>query len=343
MKRVLIASWVPSYNRQGADLCGAINGAGFFARLWQVGWGGFAGGRLSRLRRALEKAKFLCVAITGRFDVVVLVGRPMLSLAGVCKRMLRMKVVYYSLEYSKLSGGESRLLASFVDRIIDVEENRIRQFMEDNALKVPGLVVNNMPHLHDKPMGGKLKDYLLKKFGIASNVKIVVYAGSYQRYLRLEKIIEAATRMKGECVFVLMMYANLKGLNLPDNVKVIPPVSGDDFYSWLADADCALLPYETADDFNVKNCSPQKLFDCYLAGVPYVASNRPIIMKTLEAGPLVGVLCSFDDVEQIMSGVRTLLCRDRNWVRKAMRHLHETRFNYDLVEKDVLQFCYLGA
>lgn len=352
MKHILILSYVPFYNRQGFDLHECLLKAGCKSRLLQLdaktdkAKGVFGvkqtkpHGRWPSVHMLLNMARFLLRAIFVRRDVIVAIGRPSLLLVKVLSLFSRCKVIYYSLEYSVFSGRDKAIIRKCVDKIIDVEENRLERLLKDNALSVSSMVVYNMPHLHALPKGGKLHKYLKETRGIPVTAKVAVYAGSYQSYACVNQIIEAARKLPAGAYVVFMTYnlpKNVKDL-APGNVIVVPPVSGDEFYEWLADADCALLPYESESDFNVQYCSPQKIFDCYLVGVPFVASVRPIVMNTIAASPSVAESCDFNNPEMISNAIVKIFQACRADVREAMRKLHVSRFNYDLLSDRIVRF-----
>lgn len=345
-KRVLILSYVPHYNRQGVDLARALREDADVA-VYQLGgvenidtdehgvvWTR-PHGRFSKFHVLWNIIKFVLPTLFRRKDVVVCVGRPILIVGALYKKLLGCRFLFYSLEYSAL-GRTDRWSISQCDGYIDVEENRCQKVVSDYGLVIPTCVIHNMPPLHGKVTGGALKAWLLKEKSISPDARIVIYAGSYQGYARLPEIIEASRCFPANTYLVLMTYNLPERLLeiLPPNCFAVAPVGGDGFYEWLADADVALLPYEQASDFNVQNCSPQKLFDCYLVGVPYLASDRPLIKKTLEALPTAGAVCDFTDKMKIASGVSSLLTR-KAVVRDAMMLLHRQQFNYAIAVAQV--------
>ena len=191
-----------------------------------------------------------------------------------------------------------------------------------------------MPNLRTKSIiGGKLRNYLKKECGLIGDEQVIIYAGSYQSYACLDNIVKVSQSFDENRKLVLMMY------DIPDHLKslsrkciVVPPVHGEDFYEWLSDADCALLPYESKDDFNVQNCSPQKIFDCYCVGVPYIASNRPLIRKCLAPYPDAGIVCDFTNIDDIKTKIETLLSSQLDR-RTTMQTLHKERFNYGVLRE----------
>lgn len=338
---VLIISYVPPYNRQGYDLAESLSKAGMKVRLYQMD--GVTDeakkifgikcmrpqGHCHKLQMVLNAWKFLAKTIFAPKQVVICVGRPMLFLGGLYSILFGSKLIWYSLEYSHLGKIDKFVYKYLVKGYIDVEENRKNAIFAEYGGKKHFLVCHNMPHLHDKPIvGRRLRQYLKENYGLDEAVKLVVYAGSYQKYACLECIIEASRSFADDLKLILMTFALPDKLNeKSSNCFVVPPVRGEEFYEWLADADVALLPYESMGDFNVLNCSPQKLFDCYVVGVPYVASDRPLVRDMLVRYEEAGCVCDFKDGNDIRSKIDGMInCKSH--VTANMRNLHLTEFNY---------------
>lgn len=351
MKRIVILSYVPVYNRQGYDLVDVLRANKVNATLLQLGGvsdekSGVVGIRLSRPRGwfhsfyvALNLLRFMAHSLFVRKDVVVCIGRASLVLGGLYKKLLGCMVVYYALEYQRRWSRIDRwIITHCVDKWIDVEQNRLSKTMEDLRVDLPAIVVHNMPRVHAEPHGGKLRRALAERYGCPPDAKIAIYAGSRQVYSCLDVIARASDLLPMNSYVVAMAFGlDLQVPAIHKRFLTLPPVRGDAFYEWLADADVALLPYESTDDFNVQNCSPQKIFDCYLAGVPYVASKRPIISTVLALDPTVGTTCDFTNACEVassidkMMGVKAVKCKD-------MMMMHMTKLNYDHLAKTIVSF-----
>ena len=341
-KPVLIISYVPNYNRQGYDLADTLRKLGYTVCLYQMDGAtdkvkGVVGvrcvkptGKFHKLIMLRNLLAFAIRTIFVRKSVVICVGKPMLRLGGFYRLIFGSKLIWYSLEYSQLGTVDRMVYKRCVSGYIDVEENRRDAVFAQYGEKKVSLVCYNMPHLHKDPVsGGALRRFLMEKHGFNGSEQLVVYAGSYQKYACLENIVHASMNFPSNRKLILMTYG------LPDNLCisssnciVVSPVKGEEFYDWLADADCALLPYETDDDFNVLNCSPQKIFDCYCVGVPYVASDRPIIRKVLHEYPRAGAVCNYTKVKDIEEQIDAMIVT-KSVVRESMRSLHIEKFNYD--------------
>ena len=355
-KSILVISYVPSYNRQGYDFAACLRDAGYNVRLYQMN------GVDDRQR---EVYGVRCVKPTGVFhklkmlrnllaflvrtlfvgkSIVVCVGKPMLVLGGLYHVLFGSKLIWYSLEYSRLGLMDRWVYQSCVSGYVDVEEHRREAIFTQYGKKDASLVCYNMPHLlHDAIAGGRLRAFLRDKHGMTGKEKLVVYAGSYQKYACLENIVCASVSFPESWKLILMTYGLPGELGVGSkNCIVVPPVGGEEFYNWLADADCALLPYEDKEDFNVLNCSPQKIFDCYCVGVPYVASDRPIVKKVLACCPGAGAVCDFTCVNSIREAV-IRVGEVKRRIGCKMQELHANRFNYDIMKssfRDLIERVY---
>lgn len=340
---IIIISLIPSYNRQGRDLYSYLRIRGFAPWLLQYDCKDDRGRCQLGVHYIKPKGIFskfyvlrhvLCgflKVLSCSGDVVVAINQVSLWVGVLCRVFLGCRVVYYSLEYSRPSRLMRLLMRYCVNAYIDVEENRMQRFMRECRATLPSYVINNMPmHEAGKASGGLLKSFLERTISFQSDRKVVIYAGSFQSYAQLPLIIAAVEDLSKQLVLVLMTYNLPDGLKekLPGNVVVAPCVANG-FYHWLSDADLALLPYEDGFDFNVLNCSPQKLFDCYACGVPYLASNRPLIRKTLAVYPSAGRLVDFSNKQMISSVLLESLNMKTDECTSHMKALFDQRFHYE--------------
>ena len=343
MKNVLIVCNLFGNNRQGYDLAHVLREEGCRVRLVQYAdtsepaIGNFGvryikpHGIFSKFHVLSNLLRVFFRGLTARRDIVVCIGRPLLVDAAVLASLSRSVLVYYSLEYCRYTKIQAWVVRHRVDRYIDVEDSRQKRIYADLGLVVPYLVMYNLPIYSDESCtAGGLREYLRSNKGLSGNEKIVLYAGSYQGYACLETIHAASEKFPENVILVYMVARGLPTScnSETDKCKIVPAQSGRMFFDWLSDADCSLLPYESKDDFNVQNCSPQKLFDCYRVGVPYLASNRPLIRKVNDEYPDAGVFCDFTSIESILEGVKKAVLLKTPETVRNMRRLYLEKYNY---------------
>ena len=315
MKNVLIVCNLFGNNRQGYDLAQVLREEGCHVCLVQYAdtndpsIGNFSvryvkpHGIFSKFHVLSNLLRIFFRGLTARRDIVVCIGRPLLVDAAVLSWLSHSVLVYYSLEYCRYTKIQGWVVRHCVDRYIDVEDSRQKRIYADLGLIAPYLIMYNLPIYSAEPCStGGLREYLRTNKGLRGNEKIVLYAGSYQGYACLETIHAASEKFPDDVILVYMVARGLPAScnSETDKCKIVPAQSDRMFFDWLSDADCSLLPYESEDDFNVQNCSPQKLFDCYRVGVPYFASDRPLIRKVNDEYAEAGVFCDFTNIESIL-------------------------------------------
>ena len=353
MSKILIIANLFGNNRQGYDLASALRGQGHVVRLVQYAsssqpaignYGvGFVcpHGLFSKFHVLRNMFSIALRSFPFRCDIIVCIGSSLLPVALFLKMINGADLAYYALEYCAYGNINQLILRRYVTKYIDVEEHRRTRVFKDLNISMPFFIIYNMPPLTDKKYDkGGLRCYLKKNFGLSGDEKIVLYAGSYQSYSCLGNIIEASLYAKANVVYVLMV-----AWGLPDDFTVksshcylVPPQQGDEFFNWVSEADGMLLPYESSNDFNVLNCSPQKLFDCYLLGVPYLASKRPLIEAVHSVYEQAGCFCDFTKVESIVSGVISLVEMKSEAVSHRMMKMYRTRYNYSAYADKLAQF-----
>lgn len=352
-KSCVILSSLFAYNRQGFDLADCLRKAGLSVRMIQFDTvddpqRGVYGARFSRPKKPFNKlivllnlTRFLMRSFGCGKDVVVCIGMTTLPLGALYKVVFGSRLVYYATEYLLYRPFVARIVRKQVDRYIDVEEHRRERIFSELRLKQPWLIVQNYPAVISKiPQGGSLRKYLGENFGVPAHRKLVVYAGSYQTYSCLENLVEASREFPDDVDLVLMLSWGVPNSFKSDSphCHIVPGCQGGEFFNWLADADCALLPYEDEADFNVRNCSPQKLFDCFAVGVPFIASHRPIVLDVMKACPRAGLLCDFSDVASIREMVKKGVGLKTTALSSEMRKLHLSKFNYEAQSRAVVDF-----
>lgn len=121
-------------------------------------------------------------------------------------------------------------------------------------------------------------------------------------------------------------------------VCLVPAVPHSELYEWIVDADIGLLPYEDDGDDNVRFCSPQKLFDYAVCGVPVIGSRRPVIAKVVEECN-TGVLVDFLNERELALAIEEILKGDNRRVMGLKnRRCYEQTYNYDNMIAPLLDY-----
>ena len=107
---------------------------------------------------------------------------------------------------------------------------------------------------------------------------VAMYVGAHGTYNALDSVLDAAQRLRGESIRIVLVgagdrkealvaEAERRGL---DNVAFCEPVPKQEVPSWLAAADACILPYQDVELF--AGALPNKAFD-------YLAAARPLVVS----------------------------------------------------------------
>jgi glycosyltransferase involved in cell wall biosynthesis len=251
-----------------------------------------------------------------RPDVVVVINVDALVSAPLLLRHCRASLVYYALEYTTRPehvNVEKARLRNCVDCLIDVEETRLAMRLARAGADMPAVTLWNAPRSGlPEPKGEALTQALIKTGVDPARRRVLLYSGSYQRCASLEHLVSwAAANLDASFLFVLLITGEVPDTLLratsaaPRNVCLLRGVPPDRVLDYVKDATVALLPYCDEEDPNVCYCSPQKLFDCLVCGVPFVGSQRPLVQR-VAADSGAGVCTDIMDAQKLLAAVRAI-------------------------------------
>jgi len=365
VQRISIISYAPERNRQGFDLASICSERGNTVRLFQLS-NRTERERISdrldvkrirlvspkvlpRGRGLLTMAKFILSSVCTPADIVVGINLPGLQVGSLVSRLNNARLIYYSLEMcdGRKREIERQLLKKRCYAIIGVEENRLHIVLDSVNGTIPTFVIHNVPRKgFALPTKGRLRYYLVQKYGVRPDQKIVLLHGSYQQYLCIEAILESMKQWSAEVLLGLMLtdavphHIQAKITEHKHRAFLVPPVSHTELYKWMADADLGLLPYDGCQSNAVRFCSPQKLFDYMACGIPILGSKRPIIQKVLSTYQ-VGLLADFSNPIAISDGINAMLGLPREkwyFMKQQARECYEGKYNYDDQAKELIEF-----
>jgi glycosyltransferase involved in cell wall biosynthesis len=178
-------------------------------------------------------------------------------------------------------------------------------------------VVHNCPDSWDPP---KVRPDLLRaSAGIPQDSPVVLHHGRLVAGRGIENLI-AALAMPGleKAHLVLMGFGpsrdalvRMTGDPRSSRIHVLEPVPPSELLGWVASADVGAMP-NMGLSLNDRYSTPNKLFECFAAGVPVVASDVPTMRRIVldnPGGPL-GALCDPSRAESIAAALRSVLQAD---------------------------------
>ncbi len=232
-----------------------------------------------------------------------------------------------------------RRLVSVVSAVITVNDE-IAEVLRDRYQPQRVAVVHNCPDLWTPP---PVRPNLLREAaGIPANAPVVLYHGSLGAGRGIEHLI-GALRMPGlEKTHLVLMGsgpnrdAYVKASRDPHlpRLHVLDPVPPSVLMSWVASADVGAMP-NPGSTLNDRFSTPNKLFECFAAGVPVVASDFPTMRRIVVDNPegSLGVLCDPSRGEAVTAALRSVLelgAAEAESLRQRCLAAAKSRWNWQL-------------
>ena len=243
--------------------------------------------------------------------------------AGVFAKMFnrKLKLVYDSHEYaindtpyeSKISIWLKyfieRVLIQFADKVITVSNSIANEYKRLYNIPKPSLILN-CPRYHEQ----QKKDIFRNEFNIRSDQNIFLYQGGLSHGRGIEILLETFKIIDDDnSVIVFMGYGPLEGLIKEsskeyENIYFHPAVPPDELLDFTSSADFGILFYEN-NCLNHYYCSPNKMFEYLMAGIPVLVSNL-YEMKNLVEQYQIGIVATSNSVKGFTKSIEESLNQD---------------------------------
>ncbi|GAB5477332.1 MAG: glycosyltransferase [Marinobacter nauticus] len=222
----------------------------------------------------------------------------------------------YETERDGMSSFEKRILKfferyliKFADSVLTVSDSIARCYSEDYGIDKPKLVLN-CPVLTEE----KKRDLFRETFGIRPDQTVFLYQGGLKSGRGIELILEAFADLESDRnVLVCMGYGPLEAAiqekaRKYNTVFFHPAVNQDVLLKYTSSADYGILFYEDTC-LNHRYCSPNKIFEYLMAGLPVLTSNLYEIRRLVEKEG-VGIVAEENTVESFRNAVIASLEQD---------------------------------
>ncbi len=238
-----------------------------------------------------------------------------------CLAKLRCKcgIVYDTHEYTTEQGFSGlrlflikrfeRILIKYADRVLTVSDSIADEYVRLYQIEKPALVLNC-----PSSRGAKEdQDYFRIVFPIEAKQAVFLYQGGFTSGRGIEVLLKTFEKIAKEPPFlplpviVFMGYGALEGLikesaERTENIFLHSAVSPSELLGYTASADFGILFYENTC-LNHYYCSPNKMFEYLMAGIPVIVSNL-YEMKRIVKEYGVGVYASQNNTQ----GLETAIC-----------------------------------
>ncbi|BEE04074.1 glycosyltransferase family 4 protein [Aeromonas veronii] len=295
--------------------------------------------RIKLVSRAWSKHKLIQV-----FKILEFIGRFVLRyrkldvlhcndlnglFVGFCCKLTRPKIiiVYDSHEFAindvpnqsarsiKLKKMLEGFLIKFAHSVINVSDSIANEYSRLYNIPKPHLVLN-CPAYYEQPKRNLLRESL----SIRSDQTIFLYQGGLSKGRGIELLLEAFSDLDSDRnVLVCMGYGPLEGLiqkkaQQQSTVFFHSAVTPDVLLNYTSSADYGILFYEDTC-LNHRYCSPNKIFEYLMAGLPVLTSNL-FEMKRLVETEGVGIVAEENTVDGFKKAVEASLNQDYDTIQK---------------------------
>jgi len=310
---------------------------------------------LANVARRCYSRDYGCVVGVDPFGLIV---------ASAVSMLRNVPVVYFSLEIlvqSELRRMPVLMLVKQLERILSKRARYvIVQDKERGRLVVQqnGLVPSKILLLPNSPLGSarrRKSSYLPEKFGIASNRKVVLHAGTIDFWTMSEELARTALTWPDDWTLVFQSRFRVdeseygKGvLQLADGVEIIvssEPVPSSELPELVDSADVGLVLYRlTGQGLLGSNMmhvglSSGKLAQYLQAGLPVVTTDQPSLRRLVEQYECGRVV---SDLSEIESGLMDIFSRYDDYSANAI-HAYETEFRFEprfeVLLKHIIEIC----
>ena len=164
--------------------------------------------------------------------------------------------------------------------------------------------------------------------GLPTGAKTVVYTGRINHKKGLHLVVEAARRLPA--VHFILVGSNGEGpiedlaKSIP-NIRIVPWQTADALAQYIFAADILLIPpsWQPLAEFG-STVLPLKLFLYLASGRPILAGHTPDVEEVLTHGQNA-FLCTPDDIDSLLEGIRTLLADPQLSARLASAAREESQ------------------
>jgi glycosyltransferase involved in cell wall biosynthesis len=251
------------------------------------------------------------------------------GLAAIVPHLDRGSAVVYDSHELFLETGTALRLPSFARRLLRAYERRLVSrtqaviTVNDEIARVLGRryrprrieVVHNCPERWTPPIPAP--ELIREAADIPDGAAIVLYHGGLTAGRGIDALLESMLADGlGQVHLVLMGFGDMRhelqaasrAERWDGRIHLLDPVPPSELLSWVASADVGAMPNPGATR-NDYFSSPNKLFECFAAGVPVVASDFPTMRRIVlddAEGPL-GALCDPNRTESIGAAIASIV------------------------------------
>jgi len=281
---------------------------------------------------------FLELALLAPAEIYVAHDLPVLASAATAAEALDATLLYDAHELfpeQRLFGADyaallARTECELIHRstlVTTVNSSIAAEISRRYAIELPEVILNAPA----TPVGGlpvRRTNLIRERLGLGLETKILLFQGGLSVNRNLETLVRAMAQVEREEVMLVLMGpdGDLLGklqriagdLDLHHRrVHFLEAVRQDVLLSWTASADVGIIPYPPID-LNSRLCTPNKLFEFIVAGLPILANDLPELRRFVAENGF-GENHPMDDPAMMALAIDNFFCGDLQSYRAALQ------------------------
>lgn len=258
----------------------------------------------------------------------------------------KIKIVYdaheYETEVHGLSGIQKKLvqklekyLISYADKVMTVSDAIAEEYVKLYHIEKPSLVLNTPWYRNVEK-----KNIFRDTFHIAQNKTIFLYQGGLSYGRGIEILIETFKSIKNHRSVIVFMGSGVLEAQVKqaseehENIFFHQAVNPDILLEYTSSADFGILFYEN-NCLNHYYCSPNKMFEYMMAGIPVIASNLYEMRRLIEYYA-IGVVAEENTPKGLRKAIEKAMLLEQNELQKNIQKVKEV-YNWEEQEKILLE------
>lgn len=223
----------------------------------------------------------------------------------------------------------------YADKIITVSDSIAQEYQNLYNISKPALVLNTPPFQNVEK-----KDLLRETFNIQKDQTIFLYQGGLSTGRGIEALLKVfQTSINPNHVIIFMGYGPLTGYiqeaaQKSNHIFYHPAVSSDILLDYTSSADYGILFYENSC-LNHYYCSPNKMFEYIMAGLPVIVSNLYEMAKIVNTYE-IGVVAEENSAEGLLKAIKEIEIMDLNLLKNNIK-IVQNLYNWEQQEKILLE------
>ncbi|WP_461389167.1 glycosyltransferase [Desulfosporosinus fructosivorans] len=222
------------------------------------------------------------------------------------------------------------LLSPYADEVITVNMSIAKELKERYGVNLPKVILN-CPEVDNNEF--PVQSNILKTtLGIPENMKILLFQGSLSLNRNLENLVKAmALIARKDVVLVILgpgdekrkelLNIALEQGTLKRKVFFHDPVPQSELLRYTASADAGIIPYPHVD-LNSYYCTPNKLFEFIVAGLPILGNKSPELIRYISEQGL-GLNMIMDDQITIAIAIDDFFTQDLTPFREKVQVIRQ--------------------